>query len=122
MCTPTCTFAALLRRHADPEPSPRSPPRLVQAAAPPSCFEYLAKSFGATAECFGSPLNCHFTTFCSAYADTDAVFGSRGSFFDFRPTSGCYEANPPFHEVCSPTWRVCAHPHPHPHNVELGAV
>ena len=45
--------------------------------------------FGALkveAELFASPLNCRFSTFCSAFPDTDFVFGSLGSFFEFSPT------------------------------------
>lgn len=47
-------------------------------------------------ECFASPLNCRFAPFCSAFPDTDAPFGSAGSFLDFKPDSGSFEANPPF--------------------------
>lgn len=47
-------------------------------------------------ECFASPLNCRYAPFCSAYPDTDAPFGSAGSFLDFQPVSGSFEANPPF--------------------------
>jgi hypothetical protein len=32
-----------------------------------------------------SPLNARWGSFCSAFADTDAPFGSLGSFFAFRP-------------------------------------
>jgi hypothetical protein len=32
-------------------------------------------------ECFASPLNSQLPLFCSAFADTDAAFGSMGSFF-----------------------------------------
>ena len=34
--------------------------------------------------------------YCSAFADTDAVFGSVGSFFDWRPARGSFVLNPPF--------------------------
>ena len=37
-----------------------------------------------------------YPRYCSAFEDIDQYFGSIGSFFDFHPTSGCYEANPPF--------------------------
>ena len=47
-------------------------------------------------ECFASPLNCRYPCFCSAAADVDAPFGSRGSFFRARPQSGAFLANPPF--------------------------
>eukprot|EP00750_Incisomonas_marina_P000314 INCI10233.1.p1 GENE.INCI10233.1~~INCI10233.1.p1 ORF type:complete len:778 (+),score=120.21 INCI10233.1:284-2617(+) len=69
-----------------------------QAALFHECFEVLRTDFGVTAECFASPLNAFpgYRTFCSAFADTDAPFGSMGSFFDFQPASGSFEANPPF--------------------------
>jgi Phosphorylated CTD interacting factor 1 WW domain len=35
-------------------------------------------------------------TFCSLFPDTDAQFGSLGSFFGFNPLEGSFEANPPF--------------------------
>ena len=47
-------------------------------------------------ECFASPLNCYCPRFCSAFPDTDSVFGSVGSFFDFEFVEGSFEANPPF--------------------------
>jgi len=47
-------------------------------------------------ECFASPLNCYHSRYCSAFYDTDAPFGSVGSFFEFKPDQGAYEANPPF--------------------------
>jgi hypothetical protein len=34
---------------------------------------------------------CRWAPFCSLYPDTDAAFGSLGSFFDFEACSGCYE-------------------------------
>lgn len=54
--------------------------------------------FGVNMECFASPMNCFFPQYCSAFADTDVYFGSCGSFFDFHPTSGSFQANPPFSE------------------------
>ena len=51
---------------------------------------------GVNMECFASPLNSRYARFCSAFPDTDAAFGSRGSFFHFRPTHGSFQANPPF--------------------------
>jgi hypothetical protein len=50
---------------------------------------------GVSVECFASPLNCHLPAFCSAFPDTDAAFGSLGSFFDFFPTEGSFQVNPP---------------------------
>ena len=37
-----------------------------------------------------------FNRFCSAFKDTDSPFGSVGTFLDFKPTTGNFEANPPF--------------------------
>ena len=67
-----------------------------QAALNGECFDVLLSQFGTKMECFASPLNSRYRTFCSAYSDTDSVFGSLGSFFNFHPTRGSYEANPPF--------------------------
>lgn len=48
-------------------------------------------------ECFASPLNWQTHGYCSAFADCDFWFGSRGSFFDFLPSEdGSFEVNPPF--------------------------
>ena len=45
-----------------------------------------------SAECFASPLNWQTQLYCSAFKDTDAWFGSQGSFFNFLPTEdGSYE-------------------------------
>ena len=68
----------------------------MQGACPPGVFDALRADFGVTMECFASPLNARFPRFCSAAADVDAAFGSRGSFFSFRPESGAFLANPPF--------------------------
>mmetsp|Transcript_28 Transcript_28/g.55 ORF Transcript_28/g.55 Transcript_28/m.55 type:complete len:487 (-) Transcript_28:1071-2531(-) len=67
-----------------------------QAAAGEHVFEILQQLCDAHLECFASPLNCHFPQFCSAFPDTDACFGSLGSFFHFNPTQGSFQANPPF--------------------------
>ncbi|KAG7388046.1 mRNA (2'-O-methyladenosine-N(6)-)-methyltransferase [Phytophthora pseudosyringae] len=67
-----------------------------QAALNEECFDVLLKEFDCKMECFASPLNCRYSRFCSAFLDTDLAFGSVGSFFDFSPRSGCFEANPPF--------------------------
>jgi hypothetical protein len=69
----------------------------LQGALPHHVFDALERVCGVNQECFASPLNCHFPVYCSAFPDTDKWFGSRGSFFtSFHPTSGCFEANPPF--------------------------
>ena len=67
-----------------------------QAAVGPQVFEVFQRFLGCSLELFGSPLNAHFNRHCSAFPDVDAVFGSCGSAFAFRPAAGSYEANPPF--------------------------
>ncbi|RLN93834.1 hypothetical protein BBJ28_00012643 [Nothophytophthora sp. Chile5] len=68
----------------------------VKAALNEECFDALLEHFDCKMECFASPLNCRYSRFCSAFLDTDFAFGGVGSFFDFAPRSGCFEANPPF--------------------------
>lgn len=51
---------------------------LTQASLPVPVFECLHRHFGVTFECFASPFNSYFRQYCSAFADTDAYFGSRG--------------------------------------------
>ena len=70
----------------------------LHAALPAPTFRLLAEKFNVTFECFASPLNCFYKQFCSAFPDVDCYFGSRGSFFDFKPKSGSFQANPPFSE------------------------
>jgi len=73
----------------------------LQAALPGTVFDVLERDFDVRFECFASPLNCHRLTpggYCSAFPDTDVPFGSRGSFFDFEPEEGSFQANPPFTE------------------------
>ena len=41
-------------------------------------------------------LNDIYPRFCSAFPDTDAAFGSVGSFFEVKFEEGSYELNPPF--------------------------
>ena len=67
-----------------------------QAAADGDVFDALLKYFDAAFECFASPLNCRYGRFCSAFDDTDRLFGSCGSFFNFHPRQGSFQANPPF--------------------------
>ena len=69
-----------------------------QGALPVTALECLNKNFGVTFECFGSPLNCYFRQYCSAFPDIDSYFGSRGPILDFKPLCGSFEANPPFCE------------------------
>jgi hypothetical protein len=66
-------------------------------AVPARVMRQMQASLGVACECFASPFNCTFVNYHSAFADTDGVFGSRGSFFDAAlPSEGSYEANPPF--------------------------
>lgn len=70
----------------------------LQGALPESVFEILHNKLGVQMECFASPLNAYFPEYCSAFQDIDFWFGSVGNFFNFYPTSGSFEANPPFIE------------------------
>jgi phosphorylated CTD-interacting factor 1 len=56
----------------------------------------LAHGLAVTHECFASPLNCYYGSYCSAFEDVDGPFGTSGSFWDFSPTQGSFQANPPF--------------------------
>jgi len=67
-----------------------------QAAVDGAAFDVLKRRLGVGCEAFASPLNCRYGRFCSAFPDTDAAFGSLGSFFDFAPERGSFEMNPPF--------------------------
>jgi len=66
-----------------------------QPVLPKSVFNALQTAFGATHECFASPLNHHLDNYCSQFIDTDYYFNSSGSFYDFFPTSGSFVAHPP---------------------------
>ena len=85
----------------------------LQSAIPPNVFRWLHSRYGSIFECFASPFNCwlenqHDNTlsvgnYGSAFADTDSVFNSAGSFFDIdflelakKKGGGCFQANPPF--------------------------
>eukprot|EP01134_Creolimax_fragrantissima_P000084 CFRG0084T1 len=70
----------------------------MQAALIEDTFDVLLRRFGVSFECFASPLNSRYGRYCSMFNDTDSRFGSMGSFFDFYPRSGSFEANPPFEE------------------------
>ncbi|CAH1183658.1 unnamed protein product [Phaedon cochleariae] len=70
----------------------------TQQSLPVTVFECLNRAFGVTFECFASPLNCYFRQYCSAFADCDSYFGSRGSFLKLRAVSGSFEAHPPYSE------------------------
>ncbi|XP_060518197.1 mRNA (2'-O-methyladenosine-N(6)-)-methyltransferase [Cylas formicarius] len=72
--------------------------RDTQASLPVTVFECLNRAFGVSFECFASPLNCYFKQYCSAFADCDSYFGSRGSFLHLKAVSGSFAANPPYCE------------------------
>lgn len=69
------------------------------AAVTEHVMENLIENFDICVECFASPLNCYLPNYCSAYPDSDRAFGSLGSFFNFKPTSGSYQCNPPFSDI-----------------------
>lgn len=69
-----------------------------QAAIPSRAMATLRHALGVQCECYASPLNrcSDVGIFCSAWFDTDQFFGAVGPFQSFHPTSGSFEANPPF--------------------------
>ena len=83
-----------------------------QAALCADGFETLREALSCTFECFASPLNCRYPTYCSAFADTDRFFGSLGSFFAFHPAEGSFEAHP--HPNPTPYLSLKPHPNPSP--------
>ena len=75
---------------------------MYQCSCTRQAFDAMRTGFGVDYECFASPFNHNAERYCSAFADTDTFFGSRGSFFaDFaglEETGGSFYANPPFVE------------------------
>ena len=79
-----------------------------QCAIGSQVFGCLRTHWGVEFEAFASPLNAHFGVghYCSAFPDTDAPFGSLGSFWAISaakggnagrtPLVGSYQLNPPF--------------------------
>ena len=67
-----------------------------QAALPHKLMQRLSTKLGVNHECFASPLNHYFPSYCSVFHDTDHYFGSKGSFYSYAPAEGVYECNPPF--------------------------
>jgi len=88
----------LLKRYSKFICDPEDKSEQFHAAAPKNFFELVKKQYNVSFECFASPLNCYFKNFCSAFVDTDGCFGSKGSFFYFKPTQGAFEVNPPYIE------------------------
>ena len=63
-------------------------------------MRHLADAHAVAHECFASPLNATLASFCSAFPDTDAPFGSIGSFFDSDfARGGSYQVGPPYNEA-----------------------
>jgi len=72
-----------------------------QWSIPDDVYDVLHKVHGATFEAFASPLNSRMIryddgTFASLFRDTDAPFGSVGSFFDCALGDRVSVVNPPF--------------------------
>ena len=74
---------------------PSTHPLHDETSLPPRVFDLLSTLFEAKMECFASPFNCRYSTYCSGQWDLDGFFGSVGSFWDFRPLDGMYVAHPP---------------------------
>lgn len=56
----------------------------------------LRSTLDVACEGFASPLNAYIAQcYGSAFADTDAPFGSRGSFYLLRPSAGSFAVHPP---------------------------
>jgi phosphorylated CTD-interacting factor 1 len=71
-----------------------------QLATPPAAMAVLRDRLGVGCEGFASPLNrsALLPAYCSAFPDTDACFGSRGSFFGQAFPPGSYQVGPPYDE------------------------
>ncbi|CAJ1338936.1 unnamed protein product [Effrenium voratum] len=82
-------FCCLLRYHSVLQKG-------FQGACTEEVFQALLETFDVRFECFASPLNCRYRWMCSAFPDTDSVFGSLGSFFAQTFVSGSFQLNPPF--------------------------
>jgi phosphorylated CTD-interacting factor 1 len=70
-----------------------------QAALPRRMMQILENEMDVRHECYASPLNRFFGSYCSAFRDTDGFFGAVGTFQSFTPTEGSFEANPPFDQA-----------------------
>jgi hypothetical protein len=64
------------------------------SSVPPAVIKFTE----AKTELFGSPLNTSTEQYCSPFPELESSFGSMGSFFSFKFTSGVYFVNPPFDE------------------------
>ena len=68
----------------------------LQLAIPKSLYKKLQDELELNFETFASGLNKFFNHYCSIFGDIETHFGSRGSFFSFKPLEGIYSVNPPF--------------------------
>lgn len=66
-----------------------------EAPLPPSVMETLNEEMGVCFELCSSPLNTYFLNYCSAFPDTDGVFGSIGGFQEMSASAGVFECHPP---------------------------
>ncbi len=67
-------------------------------------FNVLRTCFDVRFECFASPLNCTCGVYASAFLLMDQCFGIVGNFFSLHPSSGSFEASPPF--IAKVTWAM----------------
>jgi len=67
-----------------------------QLAVLPTILEKMKTDFNLNYECFASTINSISNNYCSIYYDIERFFGSKGSFFNFKPISGTYSFNPPY--------------------------
>jgi hypothetical protein len=65
-----------------------------ESAAPRALLRLLNDDWDVCFEVFASPLNSFFRNFTSPFPDTDSVFGSMGSFFQFVPQQGSFFVHP----------------------------
>lgn len=77
----TPTPVSAIRRYADLNTIAKS---TMQLSRPDNEYADLIHEWTGlrTLECFASPFNHHFDRFCSAFPDTDAKYGSLGTFQD----------------------------------------
>ena len=92
---PECTVAIAALRYASLVPGGQ------QWSVPASAYDILTREYGVDVEGFASPFNSQLIAregckFCSLFADTDAIFGSVGNFFDFDFDGHSAVVNPPY--------------------------
>ena len=74
---------------------PATPGASFEAPIPPSAVAHLHQDLDVRFQLCSSPMNTYFRSFCSPFADTDALFGSLGSMCGFVAASGALECHPP---------------------------